>query len=266
MGKYQAVFSDIDGTFLNSKHQVSPLTREAVKRLQERGIPFVLVSARSPSEIEPILEECGLSCSFIACSGGLILDERRDVLWEQGMEQKKAEEIVAYLEEQRFPLAWCVYSLDQWLVKSRQDPRIIREEEIVGIKSREGSVSSLPKGDKVYKLMCICDPGWTLQIEEKIQARFPDCTVVKSSDILIEIMPGGVDKAGAVEWLCRSWQMEPAQAIAFGDNYNDLQMLRLCHGIAMGNAPEEIRKQAAAVTRSHDEDGIYWALRELKLI
>ena len=45
------VFSDVDGTLLNSEHKLTALNREAIRRLEEQDIPFVIVSARSPSGI-----------------------------------------------------------------------------------------------------------------------------------------------------------------------------------------------------------------------
>ena len=67
------VFSDIDGTLLDSGNRMTPLTERAVKDLAGRGIPFVIISARSPSGIYPILEEYGLRCPIIAYSGALAL-------------------------------------------------------------------------------------------------------------------------------------------------------------------------------------------------
>lgn len=61
--------------------------------------------------------------------------------------------------------------------------------------------------------------------------------------------------------------MTPAQAIAFGDNYNDLDMLKLVgRGVVMQNAPEEIKKQMKYITKSNNEDGIYEYLQKLDLV
>ena len=46
MGKYKAVFSDIDGTLLDSKHTISPATKQKIQEIDREGIPFILVSAR----------------------------------------------------------------------------------------------------------------------------------------------------------------------------------------------------------------------------
>lgn len=51
------IFSDIDGTLLNSEHKITPLTQSAIQKLKEKNLPFVIISARSPSGIYPILQE-----------------------------------------------------------------------------------------------------------------------------------------------------------------------------------------------------------------
>ncbi|WP_432053188.1 HAD hydrolase family protein [[Ruminococcus] lactaris] len=52
------------------------------------GTSFVLASARCPAAIEPIISNYGLTCSIIAFSGGLILDENRSVLYEKASQQR----------------------------------------------------------------------------------------------------------------------------------------------------------------------------------
>ena len=66
---YRIVFSDIDGTFLNSRHEVMPETEQAVKRLLQRQIPFVLVSARMPEAITPITGKSGIKIPWSAQAG-----------------------------------------------------------------------------------------------------------------------------------------------------------------------------------------------------
>ena len=70
---YQVVFSDVDGTLLNDQHCITPLTLLAIEKIQKQGIPFVIVSARSPSGIYPILKENNFTCPIICYGGGLIL-------------------------------------------------------------------------------------------------------------------------------------------------------------------------------------------------
>ena len=55
------------------------------------------------------------------------------------------------------------------------------------------------------------------------------------------------------------------QTVSFGDNYNDLEMLKFVNkGFLMGNAPDELKKVIYNHTLSNDEDGIYYALKGLE--
>lgn len=264
---YKAIFSDVDGTLLTSSQQITRLTRVAISRLQEKGIPFVIVSGRSPSGIYSILNEYDICCPIISYNGGLILDEKRNTLYQWGIDQQRAGMIINYIEAERFDLSWNIYSQDEWLVKDKQDDRIIFEENEVKAQAKQGSIDSLPVGAKVNKILCICNPEKILDIEEKMTKRFPDCSIVKSSETLLEVMEYGVTKAKAVRTLCDFWGIDIRDTIAFGDNYNDVDMLEAVgYGVVMGNAPEEIKKKIGRVTLDHDHDGIYHALAELQVI
>ena len=88
--------------------------------------------------------------------------------------------------------------------------------------------------------------------------------IVKSSDILIEIMEQGINKAQAVKQLCQLWNIPIQKAVAFGDQYNDLDMLlEVGYGWAMGNAPKEIKKQVKYATLDNNHDGIHYALNNM---
>ena len=85
------VFSDVDGTLLNKAHEMTELTVGAVHKLRELEIPFVIISARSPSGIYPIKDAYDIKGPTIAYSGGLILDENKKVLYHKGMPKAQAQ-------------------------------------------------------------------------------------------------------------------------------------------------------------------------------
>lgn len=261
----QIVFSDIDGTLLDSRHRLTPLTRQAIHGLAGQGVPFVIVSARSPSGIYPILKEYGLRCPIISYSGGLILDEERQVLLHQGFPKAMAREVTAFLEAGSYDMTWCVYSYDQWIAKDKSDPRVIEEERIVKAVSVQGDVDSVA-ADEVSKILCLCAPGQIEALEAALKAAFPLLSIVKSSDTLLEIMAQGINKAVAVKKLCALRDIPVEEAAAFGDNYNDLEMLTAVgHGVLMGNAPRGMKERIAVHTEDNDHDGIYHALVKMGL-
>ena len=294
---YKAVFSDIDGTLLNSAHQVTPRTRDAILALDGKGIPFTLVSARSPAAIEPIRRKNGFSGPLICFSGALILDRDGNVLHSQGMDLAQAREIIEFAEENRFDMAWSLYSAADWLVRDRSDPKVAMEEAIVELQAQNLPLGQWPREQTFYKILCICNPAASPEIERRMKARFPRLSdkvrlaqghlygrleglgfdvrlreaaenltvdIVRSSEMMLEIMVGGVSKGFAVRRLCSHLGIDPREAIALGDNYNDLDMLNAVgRPVVMQNAPEDIRRRFDFITDDNDHDGVARAIRQL---
>lgn len=261
------VFSDVDGTLLNSEHQMSKKTREAIIALGEKDIPFVIVSARSPSGIYPILKKNHFHSSIIAYSGGLILDDDGQVIESRGFDIKTGKAILQFIKEHQFACTPNIYSGDDWIVEDRSDPRVQREEHIVEAEARNGSIDDLPEDAVINKILCMCDPTQTLSIEKALKEQFKNVNIAKSSDILIEINGLNITKAHAVKMICKLKGIDEKDAIAFGDNFNDEDMLKCVgHPFLMANAPQELLDMIPHHTLSNDEDGIPYALKQIGLI
>ncbi len=260
-----AIFSDIDGTLLDSAHQVTTRTRAAIEAVQRAGVPFVIVTARGISGTYPLLEQQGITCTVVTYSGGVILDEARNVIHHHGLTRAQAQKVVDFAEAERLPMTWSAYSFEDWVAPDAGDPRLIAEERIVMAEAREGTIASIER-DEVQKILCLCTQGETAAVERRLKERFPEFAIAVSSETLIEVMPAGSSKAGAVRTLCELWDLDPADAIAFGDNYNDLPMLEAVgRGYLMGNAPVELLAAASLVAPDNDHDGVARVLESLGL-
>ena len=260
----KAVFSDIDGTLLNRDHVVTELTRNAIHKITDNDILFTLASSRSPSGIEPIIKKNAFSCCMIAFGGALILDEKRNIIYEKGMSVSIAGNVIGYLEKNCPDVTWNIYTADTWLVKDKNDPRVQHEEYVVETFAQRGTIDDLKPNTCIDKILCMCAPEKLIETELTVRRAFPALSVARSSNTLLEIMQQGVNKADAVKRLCAAKGIDMEHTMAFGDNYNDLEMLEAVkYGVAMGNAPEEIRKKAGIVTRDNEHDGIASILENL---
>lgn len=261
-----AVFSDIDGTLLDPTSQVTPRTRRAVAEVQEAGVPFVIVTARGISGTYPLLEQQGIACTVVAYSGGVILDEARNVIHHHGLTRAQAQEVVDFVEAEGLDMTWSAYSFEDWVAPDKGDERLRAEERIVMAEAREGSVSSIER-DEVQKILCLCSRGATAGVESRLRERFPELSVAISSETLVEVMPAGTTKAGAVRTLCGLWGIDPADAVAFGDNYNDVPMLEAVgRGYLMGNAPAELLGRMPLHAPDNAHDGVARTLEDLGLV
>lgn len=266
---WKIVFSDIDGTVLNSKHELLASTIEAVQKLALKNIPFVLVSARMPKAMKLILDEMNVKMPMISYGGALVVDEQNQILYDDKINKLDTKAIIDEME-----LLWPddvvinYYSDDNWFVEDEDNKAVKREENITNVKASQADFKELINKDILpNKILCMTKANISSKIEAVLQEKFPQLNIVRSSDILIEIMNKDVSKANGIEVLLHHLNMTPAQAIAFGDNYNDLTMLNFVgRGVVMQNAPEEIRKEAKYITKSNNEDGIYEYLKQINMI
>ena len=264
---YRIVFSDADGTLLDSNHHIQPGTLYAIRELEKNGIPFVIVSGRYPGGIYSIQKEGGLKGPVIAYSGALILDENRNVLYSKGFAPEIAAQIMEYLDESPWFCTWNLFSGESWLVKDLSDYWVKEEEIIVSTKAVQGNTASLPDGAQVHKILCMCRPEDICEIEDQIKKRYPDLSVVKSSDTHLEIMQNGVSKSAAIQKMCEIMDIPMETTIAFGDHFNDQEMLETAAlSFLMDNAPAELKKIIPNHTAGNNDEGIYKALTGIGLI
>lgn len=258
---YKVIFTDIDGTLLNSDHRISERTVEALRKWMESGRELVLASSRGVSGIEPIIRRYDLGCAMIALGGSVIKDKDGSIIYEKGMDLDTVKRVLELSDREHLPVSWSVYSASKWIANSMNDPKVINEAAIVEASPTGDDLSEFSQGEKIGKILFFCEPGHIDTVEKKLKNSFPELSIAKSSDILLEVNPKGITKAGAVKEYCRLKDIALENTIAFGDNYNDLQMLETVgRPIIMGNAPADIRDRFDLITLDNDHDGIAEAL------
>ena len=262
------VFSDIDGTVLTSQHVVTSQTKDAVKKLVAKDIPFVLVSARMPEAIYPITEDMGIKMPIICYSGAYVLDKEGRELASTYMAAVPVRKLLAEIGE-KFPAVTVnFYSAHHWYVTDKQDARVRREEEITSAQAEQADFDSLlAQGTLPHKILLMAEPADCAAAEKYFQQHYPQFQVARSSDILLEIMDGAVSKAAGIEVMLKDYGLDKSEALSFGDNYNDLAMLEYTGmSVAMGNAPDDVKAVAKAVTLSNNDSGIAAFLIGQKII
>lgn len=251
------VFSDVDGTILNGAHQVSPRTAEAARSLSRRDIPLVLVSARMPEALESIRSELGNVGPVVCYSGAYVLDAAGAELLSRPIALGCALEVRDFVTCAIPDVCCMAYGYHTWVVSDRRDPRVMREERIVGVESVEGSLEEHFSERGLHKFLLVGEPESVERAEREVAEAFPNLNVVRSSSILCEVMDGRVSKTEGIEAVCRHLGVSLSDAAAFGDGRNDIDMLRAVpESWAMANAPAEVRAAAKRVTAlDNDHDG-----------
>ena len=114
--------------------------------------------------------------------------------------------------------------------------------------------------DFTQPAMKICVQTDDLGKAQKIAQSVPSCDFLPFSDIpWYKFSPSSATKENAILILCQKMNILPQEILAFGDDFNDIGMLKLCgKGIAMENAISQVKEVAGEITKTNNEDGVAW--------
>jgi Cof subfamily protein (haloacid dehalogenase superfamily) len=267
MKQFKLICLDIDGTLLNSQHQISPSTKAIIQRVvNEKQAPVILVSARMPKGIRFLQRELNISQPIICYSGALVMDHETGILLNQTITLSQVQQ--AYDLARTVGAHMSLYGGDEWFIEESDEwaeqesaitnisPSIMKFRELL---QRWGEENTGPN-----KILYMAEPGAIHRLERRLKGHFSDnLNIYPSKPTYLEIMPKNASKTSAIEFLCRRLAIHRSEIIAIGDNYNDLDMLKFAGlGIAMGNAPDPVKLSAAEVTLSNDEEGVAAAIQK----
>lgn len=256
---YKAVFSDFDGTLLTSKHEISPRTLAAIQHLTEKNIPFVPISARSPLGILPYWKQMQTHNVLVAFSGALILNQDLSPIYSVQIDPQDIIEVNKILDQ--YPdLGVNYYTNDDCHARDVTNKWVIFEQNVtkIHIQSFDEAATRSP-----HKIQIIGDEQEIIDIENELKGHFPHLSICRSHPNFLEVMHKDATKSNAVRFLENHFSVKTEEVIAFGDNFNDLDMLEHAGlGVAMGNAPVEIQQAANRVTATNNEDGLAIVLEE----
>jgi len=256
---------DIDGTLLNSSHQISENTKRAVQIItKEKQIPVILVSARMPKGIFFLQKELKISQPIICYSGALVVDKDSSILLNKSIPSSMLQQI--YTCARKLDIHISLYREDTWYIE-KSDEWSEQESEITHIKpaiSKFHDLLNMWENQKsgANKVLCMGSPDSIKLLEKELKSfSEQDLNIYPSKPTYLEIMPKAASKTSAIKFLLEKFSLTSDQIIAMGDNFNDADMLEYAGlGIAMGNAPNQVKQLADAVTCSNDEDGVAEAI------
>lgn len=267
---YKLLVTDMDGTLLNSKHQISQPNIQAIERLQQAGSHFVLASGRPNGGMYRYAEQ--LQCAtydgyMISFNGGRI--ERLatgEVLYEKGIQPIDFARLVQFAEAMELVISGYDGSK---IIVNRLSAEAQVEADLTGLILEVVPDITAYFAEKVTpKAIFFGDEAAVAAAKPKL-LNYVDGTleVAISLPIFLEVMPKGVHKGEAVKILANHLGMSEAHVVAVGDGENDIQMLELAGiGVAVANARSSVIKVANDVTHHHDDHAMeqvimkYWGL------
>lgn len=264
--QYNVIALDLDGTLTNNEKMITPITYETLMKAQKDGAHIILASGRPTYGIEPIAErlEIGNYGGYVlSYNGGKIVDWRnKDEIYSNSLPDEILPILYNYAKDKKHALLG--YAGKEIITETPDDEYVKEESRInkMGIRKVDNLLHNLPPHPT--KLLMTGKPELMERAEKEIQKLVNGrMDVFRSAPFFIELVPKDIDKAKSLLRLLSAIKLTPNDMIAFGDGYNDISMLKLAGiGVAMGNAVDEVKKNADYVTLSNEDDGVAAAVEK----
>lgn len=259
---------DIDGTLITREHKLTDRVRTALLDAQRAGKVRVILASGRPTaalrELSEALQLAQYGGYLMPFNGGLIIEAATGKVLQAKLLDA---DLIPQLHDltQAHGVNIITYTDDYIISKIDGDPYAEEEVTLTGMPLRVEEQFVEAVKELVPKCLGVGPTERLIPLEAAVKEQLGDrVAAFRSSVIFLELVPKGVNKGSSLERLLPLLGKTPEDLIAMGDNYNDVEMLRLAGtGVAMGNAPEDIRQLADFVTLTNEEDGVAYALEQL---
>lgn len=261
------IFTDLDGTLLNSKRELSPANLSCLKSLEELGIIRVIATGRSLFSCARVFPG-NVPADFLIFStgAGIIELQSGKLLHSSNLNREEILTIAAYLQQQRvdFMVHHRVPENHHFFYHGdeRKNKDFARRIELYKRYAKKfTSLERLPAtGAQIIAIL----PENPQRFEE-IRQGLPAVQVTRTTSpldgrsIWMEISPPEASKGAGAAWLCGHLRIDRSLTAGIGNDYNDISLLQYtAHSYLVANAPQDLHN-SYTLTRSNNDDGFYHA-------
>ena len=260
MSPIALVVSDVDGTLLTSDKVLTETAIRAARRLQDRGIGLTITSSRPTIGMRFLIEPLQIKLPIGPFNGSSICDPQMKAIEQHLIPPAAARQSLEVLS--RFGVDIWLFTNDQWLARNGAG-------KYVELERRTIRASPTIVDDFAPYLSACCKivgSSADAALLQACEAATRDvlgsqATAARSQTYYLDITPPGHDKGTFVQAIARRLEISTDAVATIGDMHNDVAMFRVSGmSIAMGNAIDEIKREATHVTTSNAEEGFAGAI------
>ena len=254
----ELIICDLDGTLLDSSGTISKATIDTIRQARaERGVQFVLASARPPRTMLPYYRQLELDSPLIAYNGALVFDPHsRRILLHRPLEQAVVRQLVdvvrrvapdAVISEEHLDRSYSEHLVDAFKAATSGGGR------------RHARL-----GSDITKLLLKCQPDDLRGLVQAIFRALPvEVSIVQLGNDLLQVFHGTATKRSGGQVVAAELAIDRSAVMAIGDNLNDIELLEWAGlGLAVANAPDPVLAIADAVADDNDHEGVAKAIQK----
>lgn len=277
--------TDLDGTLLNSNHEISKENADALKLAQQNGVEICIASGRIHADVSTLCDKIGIKPHIISNNGALVFSKEGKKLKSWTIDKNHVEYMFDWLTENEYFYEICTdknlflpHNTEALLKNSfnkaqAANPSLKKSalnDMIELVYSQSGVKLVKSKDDILNSDLDICSITAVSFDKEKLKrdreywSNCKDLSMVVSNEFNFEFTNKDASKGNSLEYLANYLDISLDNTAAIGDNYNDLSMLKKAHiSIAMGNAASDIKHICKHVSLSNDLNGVAHIISKL---
>ncbi|ACZ01264.1 Cof-type HAD-IIB family hydrolase [Streptobacillus moniliformis] len=251
------IATDMDGTLLNSKHEIAEKNIESIIKAQENGYTFVLASGRPTFAMIDFAKELKMDKFggyIISFNGGEIIDCKTwKKIYSLGIEKNEILEMYNYAKENN--LSFLLYDEKSIFANEINEYTIVEADITNGEIKLIEDIEKMNLGNSI-KCMLLSEPENLIKHEKILkESKFSErLFFARSLPIFLEVVNKNIDKGKTLHKLLEILNFDKNSAIGVGDSYNDIPLLSAsAFKVVPSNAKPELKEMADYVGVSNDE-------------
>ena len=275
----QLIVSDMDGTLLNEKMEISETNVEAIRAAEKLGVAFAIATGRGYTEAKPLLEEKNIQCPLISLNGGQMFNEKGDIVKNVGLLKDTVRQMIDIIESLGLyyemttskgifsnnkakrieTVASLLYELNADTTYKMAVALASARLEVMNINYTD-DYSHLIEDEtiEIIKVIVFSEDGQpTLNPLARKINKLGELAITSSFENNIEINHAKAQKGIAVKEMADQLDIPLENVMTIGDNNNDLSMLEVGgYSFAMANGTIEAKNTARYTTSSNEKNGV----------
>ncbi|WP_297597189.1 Cof-type HAD-IIB family hydrolase [uncultured Cetobacterium sp.] len=251
---YKLVISDLDGTLVDSNKNLSDYTKKTISKLKENGVYFVIATGRNYRGAKKIADSLGLDSEIICNNGSTIYNNQGELIFQKTISNTTAKQIFREIENTE-SIFFASSGNNIYIQKGK-----VEEASLFLLSPPENPIEITLENVEHYNFEKIVIINHNNDILKKLSENFnktDDINAFISQDCYLDIVHYQTSKGIALKFLAKLKNIDLKHTLAFGDAFNDYDMLKFAgKGLVMANGFEELKNEFETLKLSNDDSGV----------
>lgn len=254
--------SDMDGTLIDSKGEISDKNINAIKNFIKDGGVFTIATGRRIESTRRYLNKLPVTLPIILYNGTKIYDFIKNKTVFEVFLEEKIKDLIKKLNLYDPSLGIEIYCEEKVYIFNTC--RFTKRFEKKGYKVNYEVPESI-WNKKWTKILILGEEKQMDKLEENFKIILEEVNLIRSGENYLEILPFNISKGDTLKRLCNILNIDVSKVIAVGDNMNDFEMLMNAkYGFCVSNGNAKLKDKANYICSSNDEHAIEYVINYMR--